>query len=115
MFQTPTHVLISTVLGFIDITGFKDRALSKVHLFPLPHYTSWKLGTFYGLIDLNLINEVIMGKLYIVYCWSKIARALLVSIVEVVTLEGKSTGHILIHLSRTIIAGGKHQSISRVT
>lgn len=98
MFQTPTHVLISTALGFIDIMGFKDRALSKVYLFPLPHYTSWKLDTFYGLIDLNLINEVLMGKLYIVSCWSKIARALLVSIVEVVTLEGKSTGHILIHL-----------------
>lgn len=57
------------------------------------------------LIDLNLINGVLMGKLYIVYCWSKIAGSLLASIVDVVTLEAKSTGHFLIHLSRTITAG----------
>lgn len=104
-YMFPTHLLISTDLGSIDMVGFKDRPLSKVYLFPFSHYISWKLDTFYGLIDLNLINGALMGKLYIVYCWSKIARALLVSIVEVVTLEAKSTGHILIHLSRTITAG----------
>lgn len=102
MFQTPTHLLICSDLGSIDMTGFKDRPLSEVYLFPLSHYISWMLDTFFGLIDLNLINGVLMGKLYIVYCWSKTARALLVSIVEVVTLEANSTGHILIHLSRTI-------------
>lgn len=105
MFHTPTHLLISTDLGSIDMLGFKDKPLSKVYLFPLSHYISWKLDTFYGLIDLTLINGALMGKLHIVYCWSKIARALLVSIVEVVTLEAKSTGHILIHLSRTITVG----------
>lgn len=105
MFQTHAHLLISTDLGSIDMMSFKDRSLSNVCLFPLSHYISWNADTFYGLIDFNLINGVLMGKLYIVYCWSKIARALLVSTVEVVTLEVKSTGYILIHLSRTITAG----------
>lgn len=64
---------------------------------------------------LNWFNGVLMGKLHIVDCWSKIPRALLAGIVEVVTLEAESTGHILIHLSRTIIAGEMQQSMSRVT
>lgn len=85
--------------------GFKDRPPSKICFHSLFHYISWKFNTFSGLIDLNLINGVLMGKLYIVYCCSKIARALLVSTVEVVTIEAKSTGDILIHLSRTITAG----------
>lgn len=114
MFQTPTHLLISADLGSIDMTGFKDRPLSEVYLFPLSHHISWKLDTFYSLIDLNLINGVLMGKLYIVYCWSKTARALSVSVVEVVTREANSTGHILIHLSRTF-SEEMQQSINRVT
>lgn len=103
--QTHAHLLISTDLGSIDMMGFKERPLSNVYLFPISSYISCNVDTFYGLIDFNLINWVVMGKLYIVYCWSKIARARLVSTVEVVTLEAKSTGYILIHLSRTITAG----------
>lgn len=56
--------------------GLQGQTTIQGLSFPLSHYISWKLDTFYGIIDLNLINEVLMGKLYTVYCWSKIARAL---------------------------------------
>lgn len=54
----------------------------------------------YGLIDSNRITGVLTGKLYIVYSLKQLARAFfVVRVVEVVTLEAKSTAHVLIHLS----------------
>lgn len=55
-----------------------------------------------------------MGKLYIVYCCRKIARALLVSFVEVVTLEAKSRAHPNPFIKDNH-SGEMQQSISRVT
>lgn len=55
--------------SFIDLHRHDVlQGQTKVYLFPLSHYISWKLDTVCSLIDSNLINRVLMGKLYIVYC-----------------------------------------------